>query len=225
MLDYNCYLLTDRRSILRVQQMKRVVKKPDIRKREIISAAKELIETQGYSQTSVESIIKHAGIAKGTFYHYFKTKQDILDAIVEQIAEELEDHFNSIIEMSRLTAIQKLKLMLRGQEKKKIASKPVMAILHKLENRELQEKLNIKSVTIIAPLIAKVLTEGKMQGMFRHSPSVESVQIILAGSEFILSSGLFELSAPKKRAFLKSVQHLLETLVGAKSGDFAFLSK
>jgi AcrR family transcriptional regulator len=205
--------------------MVRIVKNPGVRRLEIIQAAERLFEQEGYTKTSVESIIKKTGIAKGTFYHYFKAKKDVLEALVERIGIEMETYFNSIIEAKDLTSIQKLKLMLKGKKKKKITSSAVMKIIHKPENRELQEKLNVQSINVIAPLLTKVLQQGKQEGFFTLSPSIESVQLILAGSEFILSSGLFILPAKKRVAFLKSAQNILELLVGAKPGTFSFISK
>lgn len=205
--------------------MVRIVKKPDIRRLEIIQAAKKLFEEEGYTKTSVESIIRRAGIAKGTFYHYFKAKKDILEALVEQIGIEMEAYFNSIIESDKLTAIQKLKLMLRGPAKKKLTSSTVMKIIHRPENRELQEKLNIQSINVIAPILTKALEQGKHEGIFTQSPSIESIQLLLAGSEFILNSGLFNLSVKKRSEFLKSAQNILELLIGAKSGTLSFISK
>ena len=205
--------------------MVRIVKDPEVRKLEIIQAAENLFGQEGYTKTSVESIIQEVGIAKGTFYHYFKAKKDILEALVEQIGVEMQTHFNSIVETKKLTSLQKLKLMLRGKEKQKITSSPVMKIIHKPENRELQEKLNIQSVKAIAPLLAQVLQQGKQEGVFTFSPSVESVQLVLAGSEFILSSGLFNLTAKKQVAFLKAIQHIFELLVGAKPGTLSFIAK
>src|SRR5262245_10252754 len=102
--------------------MVRIVKKSNVRRLEIIQAAERLFEQEGYTKTSVEAIIKNDGIAKRTFYHYFKAKKDVLEALVERIGKEMEAHFNSIIEAKDLTSIQKLKLMLKGAEKKKITS-------------------------------------------------------------------------------------------------------
>lgn len=205
--------------------MKRIVKKPDIRRAEIIDAAEQLFEKEGYAKTPVESIIKKAGVAKGTFYYYFKAKEDILSALVEKTSKAMEDHFNSIIELENLSSIEKLKLMIRGPKKKKIASSSVMKMIHKPENRELQEKLNIEAVKVIAPLIAKVLEEGKEKGDFSKSPSIECVQLILAGSQFILDSGLFYLTAKKRIVFLKELQNMFESMVGVRAGKLNFISK
>lgn len=203
--------------------MKRIVKHPDIRRLEIMHEAEKLFKTKGYNKTSVEAIIKKAGISKGAFYHYFKSKKDILQALVNYISDDMAEHFNSILENKDLTAIKKLQLMLRGPEKIAKTKSAVMSIIHKPENRELQEELNIQSVKIIAPLIAKVLEQGKKEGIFKKSVSVESVQLMLAGTEFVLSSGLFEWPLKKQKAFQKSIQMLLEQITGAKPGTFNFI--
>lgn len=205
--------------------MKRIAKKPDIRRLEILDTAEILFKREGYENTSVESIIKKIGIAKGTFYYYFKSKKDILEALVEKVGSEMEAYFNSILQTDNLTAIQKLKKMLRGSDKKKITSSSVMKIIHQPENREFQEKLNIQGVKIIAPLIVNVLERGKEEGLFEKVPSLEIIQIILAGSLFTLDSGLFNWSSKKRVAFLKSLQYLFEILVNVKAGTLGFISK
>jgi AcrR family transcriptional regulator len=203
--------------------MKRVVKEAEVRRLEIIAAAKKLFEKNGYENTSVETIIREAGIAKGTFYYYFKAKKDVLKALVKHIGLEMETHFISIVELKDLTAIDKLKLMIRGDKKKKISKSSVMEILHKPENRELQEQLNIQCVELIAPLIAKVLEQGKREGVFNAVP-IESIQLILAGSQFILDSGLFNWTPKKRITFLKALQDMFELMLGAKAGSLSFIS-
>ena len=205
--------------------MTRIVKKPDIRRAEIILAAEELFEKEGYTKTPVEAIIKKAGIAKGTFYYYFKSKHDILRAIVENIGSELEAHFKNIIGSSKLTAIEKLKLVIKGPEKKEKIKPSIMEILHKPENRELQEQINIQTVEIIAPLIAKIFEQGYKDGLFKKVISVETIQLLFAGSQFVLDSGLFNWTSKKRIAFLKEMQKLAELLTGAKSGSLSFISK
>ena len=205
--------------------MKRIVKDPDVRRLEIITVAEKLFEKRGYTKTSVESIIKKADIAKGTFYYYFKAKSDILQAIVERVGEDIIEHFNFIIETNHSSAIEKLRRMIRSPEKKIKTQSSIMAIIHKPENRELQEQLNIQAMKMIAPLITKVLKQGYNEGVFSKKASVESVQLILAGSQFVLDSRLFHLSDKKRTAFLQQFKSLLEQTVGAKPGALSFIAK
>ena len=68
-------------------------------KRKLISAGLELIKEKGFDAINVEDITKKAGVAKGTFYVYFKRKEDIVMEISRtpfgEIAEELEQMENA----------------------------------------------------------------------------------------------------------------------------------
>lgn len=203
--------------------MKRIVKKPEVRRAEIIQAAKQLFEKIGYERTSVEEIIKEAGIAKGTFYYYFTAKQDILKAIVEQTGKDLEAHFKSIIEMTQLTAIEKLKLMIRGPQKQELVQSQAMELIHKPENRQLQEELNKETILRIVPYISMVFKQGYAEGFFKKAVSDESIELVIAGSLFLLDSGLFDWSTEKQTSLLRSIQHHLELLSGATSGSLEFV--
>ena len=55
---------------------------------EIIEAAKTLFYHRGYNQTSFSNIVDQTGIRRGNINHYFKSKHDILDAVLEQRVSE-----------------------------------------------------------------------------------------------------------------------------------------
>jgi len=55
---------------------------------DILEAARALFYRRGYAQTSFSDIVNHTGIQRGNIYHYFKTKDNILDAVIEQLASE-----------------------------------------------------------------------------------------------------------------------------------------
>ena len=58
--------------------MPRTVKDYDERYAEFLDVAQQLFFSQGYERTTVQEIIDTVGVAKGTFYHYFDSKQAIL---------------------------------------------------------------------------------------------------------------------------------------------------
>ncbi|KYG91576.1 MULTISPECIES: TetR/AcrR family transcriptional regulator [Metasolibacillus] len=55
------------------------------RKRKIIDASLQLFVEKGFHQTSIQDIIEHANISKGTFYNYFASKNECFLAILEQL--------------------------------------------------------------------------------------------------------------------------------------------
>ncbi len=54
---------------------------------EIIECAKQLFYHHGYDGTSFSDIVETSGLVRGNIYHYFKTKDDILNAVIEQQVE------------------------------------------------------------------------------------------------------------------------------------------
>ena len=61
----------------------RVVKKPEERRAEMVAAATKLFAQQGFVKTSVAEIVSAVDVAKGLFYYYFTTKDDMVKAVVE----------------------------------------------------------------------------------------------------------------------------------------------
>lgn len=67
----------------------RVVKKPEERRAEMVAAASKLFAQQGFVRTSVAEIVSAVDVAKGLFYYYFTTKDDMVKAVVEGYASFL----------------------------------------------------------------------------------------------------------------------------------------
>ena len=66
-------------------------------KKIIFKTALDLFQKQGYEHTSIQSICTSCGIAKGTFYNYFNSKEDIIrESYRTGIDEYIADHMNTI---------------------------------------------------------------------------------------------------------------------------------
>lgn len=59
----------------------------------IVSSAKKVILEKGYKNISVEDITNEAGIAKGSFYIYFKSKNLVIDYILEEVIAKRKNEF------------------------------------------------------------------------------------------------------------------------------------
>ncbi|MCO5730571.1 TetR/AcrR family transcriptional regulator [Rhizobium sp. SSA_523] len=69
-------------------------KSAEIRREELMDAAQALFLEKGFAATNVSEIVEGADVAKGTFYLYFKTKEDVLTALqirfVESFCEKID---------------------------------------------------------------------------------------------------------------------------------------
>lgn len=76
----------------------RVSKDPEVRRQEIIRAARDLFLDQGYENTSVDDIVRRVNVAKGLFYYYFPKKEAILAAIADEFVDEVNAAFTAILQ-------------------------------------------------------------------------------------------------------------------------------
>ena len=58
-----------------------------VRRDDFIDAAQRLIRTKGYEETSIQDILDALGASQGAFYHYFGSKADLLEAVVERMVD------------------------------------------------------------------------------------------------------------------------------------------
>ncbi|HTY47115.1 MAG TPA: TetR/AcrR family transcriptional regulator, partial [Methanomassiliicoccales archaeon] len=87
--------------------MTREMKSND-RRNEFIQAAEELFNEKGYENTSVDDIVGKVGVAKGLFYYYFDTKDNLLEELVVRFVDETRKNVQEIMATEGLSALEKL---------------------------------------------------------------------------------------------------------------------
>ena len=204
--------------------MARSTKKPEERRLEIIRTAQRLFAENGYAQTSVDAIIGEMGVAKGTFYYYFRSKPDVLAAIVELTLSQILEMAEQVADHPDLSALAKLEMLLAGAQVGDAESLAVAEHLHRPENRELHEISNVQTVVKLSPILAQVVAQGVDEGVFSVAHPLETIQLILTGSQFLLDGDLFDYGAEKVRRQRAALQDLVEKALGAAPGSFHFLN-
>ncbi len=71
----------------------------------IADAGRELFLAQGYEQTTVEAIAERAGVARRTFFRYFPSKDDVIFADHDQIAQVLAAHLAALDDLPPVRAV------------------------------------------------------------------------------------------------------------------------
>lgn len=162
--------------------MTREVKKPEIRKNEILAIAQRFFFDKGFESTSIQDIIDELGIAKGTFYHYFNSKIDLLDQLINSITDEMYSVLSPIVK-SNMTAIDKFNTMFREGSAFKMSNPEVFIIMLKVlftdENTILRTKIYRKMVEKLTPMYAEIIEQGNEEGVFHVSMSPEDIAELL----------------------------------------------
>jgi AcrR family transcriptional regulator len=92
--------------------MSRVVKKPEVRKDELLDIAEKLFIEKGYENTSVKDIYSEVNGSFGMFYHHFKSKEEVLEEVNKKMAAKRFEPIRSIIVDRELSGIEKLRKVL-----------------------------------------------------------------------------------------------------------------
>lgn len=204
--------------------MVRITKAPEERRQEIIETAKKLFRDRGYNNTPVEAIIKEMGVAKGTFYYYFKSKEEVLEAIVDHTLDQIVKMAEQVADDASMNALTKMELLLSNSQIGDEDTKDVAEHLHLPANRELHEVTNIQTVLRLSPVLAKIVKQGNEEKVFNVKRPLETMQFLLTGGQFLLDGGLFDFSEQEILERRMVLQEILEKVLEAERGTFDFMN-
>ncbi len=208
--------------------MVRIIKEYEERKNELLDTAQQLFFIKGYDQTSVEAIINQAGVSKGTFYYYFKSKEDLLDKLVERLSKKIIFELKSMVEREDLNALEKLNQAFEITRNLKMENidlvKTVMQFYYEEKNLLFRHKINANSIKLFVPEFIKIINQGIKEKSFDTLFPDEAARLIL-GLAVDLSESMPALileldqnpeNFVKIERAMKSYESAVERILGAK---------
>ena len=169
--------------------------KTKLNKEKIVNTAEKLFIKKGYECVSVNEIIREARIAKGTFYHYFRNKEDVLDALIDKVTAQINEKLELIIERTDLDSLEKLTecfgAILAYKKVHRKLMKVLFQAIFKKQNIVMFYKIQQKSYQFFVPVLAKIIKQGKKEGIFRVSNFREVAEVISCLLVYYLGSAMF----------------------------------
>jgi TetR/AcrR family fatty acid metabolism transcriptional regulator len=181
----------------------------------ILDAALRTFAKRGYSETKVAEIAAEAGVAEGTLYNYFQSKEELLLAL-------FDEKWNIIINDIR----KKINRLEDPNDKLKAIFTSIVSMFRK--NRQLAElfmidmkqsniflnNYTINRIVEFLDIIESVLIEGKNKGLYKKNLDTRVARMIIFGAAqgILLSWVLSESKAEKSRAFKFSLFSAAKTL-------------
>jgi len=160
--------------------MARITKDPVVRRNEIIDAAEKLFYSVGYDETSVSDIVKSIGVAQGTFYNYFTSKDAVLEALVQRHVSKIYIKLEGI-EKSEMTAVQKFeKMFYTIFENLRNGDGWVFDFLYYNKHLQITEKIIRQGGNMFLPFTKKIIEEGNRKGEFSADYIDETLEFITA---------------------------------------------
>lgn len=187
----------------------------------ILDTMLELLAEKKGESCSVRDIARKAGIAKGGMYYYFKSKEEVFDALVERTYQDIINECQKIASASGENAIEKLK-HLYVHYRSSIISSDLDAYLHKPQNAGIHQKSLAKILTSLSPIIAQVIEQGNEEEIFHCTYPLELSETILSTFCFLLDPGIFSWTQEQIERKLIVLVSLFENGLGVDKGCIDF---
>src|ERR1700738_4542235 len=155
-----------------------------IRRAAFLDVAQRLVQTKGYDAMSIQDVLDQLEASKGAFYHYFDSKQALLEAVVERFADGAMAALAPVLNDPRLPALKKLERVFAGIASFKAEQKDLTLAIIEVWNSDgnaiVREKVRRLSERIMIPLFTSVLKQGLDEGTLHVDSPDDTAKVLVA---------------------------------------------
>lgn len=198
----------------------RIVKEAEERREEILDAAEKLFAAKGFDNTSTGDILDAVGIARGTLYYHFKSKEDILDGVIQRITGRLMQDASQIVRKKELPVLERLtKAILSLNVESKIGLE-IMEQVHRPQNALMHQKMQTTLLSGIIPIFTELVEEGTEQGVChtRYPEAAVEMTMFYANTAFD-ELNITGIGPEQRERKIAGFIYNMERLLGMKEGS------
>jgi AcrR family transcriptional regulator len=200
-----------------------------------VDVAQLLIQTRGYASFSVQDVLDAANASKGAFYHYFEAKDQLVDAVVNRMADQAAASVQPVLDDPSRSAVDKLEALFQGMAQFKTERKDLVLGILRIwlsdDNLVVREKLRRLVVIRLVPWLEGIVRQGVAEGTFtsRDPDRLARVLATLVQGMSELASELWvarqsdTISLEEVKRTFDAYQEAFERIVGVPSGTLRFL--
>ncbi len=217
--------------------MARVVKEEEysVKRKEILAVAQRLVYTKGYEQMTIQDMLDDLQISKGAFYHYFGSKQELLEALIEGMMDEMEQLFILIVHDAHLPALAKFQSFFGTLARWKTAQKTFLLTLLQVwyadENAIVRQKVRVMAIKHITPLLTVIIRQGIQEGVMMISYPDQVGEVIMSLLQYLSDTlGRLLLSFEPSRGVWQHINNTvdaytdaIERILGVATGSLPLL--
>ncbi|MBP9996222.1 MAG: TetR/AcrR family transcriptional regulator [Lachnospiraceae bacterium] len=195
----------------------RIVKDAAERKNEILDVAEELFTQKGFDDTSTNDIINVIGIARGTLYHHFKSKEEILDAVIERLEGQLLTTAKTIATDKSIPVLQRFTMTIMALNVDTTLGQEVIKQVHRPQNALLHQKMQNRLIAEVVPIVGNLISEGVSLGIFNTKHPIEAAEMVMIYSN-VAFDDMMELTEEEIMGKVQAFIYHTERVLGAKQG-------
>lgn len=202
-----------RRSVFKGGDILARNKYPEKTIEQILAVSAKLFTEKGYDKTSIQNIIDAIGMSKGAIYHHFKSKEEILDAVIKQRSNYASDIFNTLIQNiqannAKEKLVKILETVIADQNSHSIDS----VLSSQIKNPQFVVTGVKECITKDAPLVAEVILQGKEDGSITTDFPNECAEVFMLLFNIWVNPVLFERNLTETLSRLRFLQLMMKQL-------------
>jgi AcrR family transcriptional regulator len=208
-----------------------------VRREAFVEAAQALMIAKGYEQMSIQDVLDEVEASRGAFYHYFDSKQALLEAVIDRMVEQALGEVEPVLRDASLAAPDKLQRVFSTIGRWKTAQKPLVLALLEVwmsdHNAIVREKLRRTMVGRLGDTLAPIVQQGIDEGVF-HADSASftarALVMLLLGFQDVATELFLERQAGRieladvERTFRGYTQSF-ERILGAPEGSIELIDQ
>ena len=164
----------------------------EIRRAQLVSAAATVFAERGVGNATVGDIVKEAGVAQGTFYLYFDSKDDAVLAVAERLADATVESIERAVAAPDAGAVDKL-FALRdafGDSAALAGASELIEIIHLPGNRVIHDRLAEHLTPRLVAIVERIVQQGVDEGVFAVPDTHAAAWFVLGGLQSAELSGV-----------------------------------
>lgn len=171
-------------------------KYPEITVNRILDAATKLFLEKGYDNTTIQNILDQLGdLSKGAIYHHFKSKEEIIEAVLDRLYSGLYGGINKIKGNDTLTGLQKIQSLVFISLNNPTQEKVLSVAPNLFENPRFLASQLRESVEVIAPQVVEpIILEGIKDGSIQTDYPKELAEVMMLLANIWLNPAVFPLT-------------------------------
>jgi AcrR family transcriptional regulator len=195
------------------------------KRKELLTIAESIFLKKGYEQTSINDILNASGISKGAFYHYFKSKDEVLAASIDNLLDEAVAFLLPTVDDPNLGAMDKFNKFMEQKSKFQTAKMEYATLLGKLMNSGVfQQKYMFAMSHKMVPLFAEIIQQGKDEGIFQIEYPYETADILIRSIVGVPNSYAYKeymSDDEKRKRYLLSLRGIIAGALGIEKHGFS----
>lgn len=188
-------------------------KYPEETVKKILDVSQRLFLEKGYEETTVLDIVDNlGGLTRGAFYHHFKSKEEVLDALGDRMFFD-NNPFERVKSEPGLTGLEKIRKVFKLQFENADTQKFNMMSLPLLKNPRILVDFMESNQKVIAPMLRELIEEGMADGSIPDTGYQKPMsELIMLITDVWFSPSVFPCSKEELQERLYFVKGLLEKI-------------